>query len=229
MKKFKIIPHSLTFTDVNAKTADDAVITFAETMDSDMNAYVKAVSEEKATDEVVNFIVKAIDGNKLDGFDCLEIFRALQRQNEVIGGKIWITDDICKSISENFGDEEVHVTKEWKKIVADTISRRYSALDEMLDEEWNTIKNAVENSDLKVHVHDIVWDLDPEEFTDEAEMQAVKENMLPESVDIPLADLEYNKSIADWLSENYDYCVEAYCITVEDDKRMENAEEYVNV
>ncbi len=216
MKNFEIIPQSLILTNLEAKSPEDAMVNFATTMDLDMNTYVKEVPEENVTDEIVNLLVKAIENNKLSSGHCSQIFRALEKQDEVIGGKFWTKDDIETSINKNFGDKNIIVTKAWRDAVADTIScLRYNALEEESDEEWNVIRNAVKDSNLKVNVNNIDWDLDPEDFVDEVEMMAVKENVLPESVDIPLADLEYNVKIDDWLSEHYDYFFNAYCVDCE--------------
>ncbi len=78
MEKYEIIPQSLILTDREAQSSEDAMINFAETMDSDMNAYVKAVHEDDATNELVSLIVKTIESSTLNADQCSKIYKALK-------------------------------------------------------------------------------------------------------------------------------------------------------
>lgn len=218
MEKFIIMPQSTDLSDREAETHEDAMLNFAETMDSDMNTYVKAVHEDDFANELTNFIVKAIDNIKLSTSQCSDIFRAIKRQDEVLGGKLWTTEDIDKVVEEEFGGEDaLALTQEQKDVVLGEIEcLRDNPLDDADDAEWNTIKNAIIESGLTITVTDIDWDVDEDEFEDEAEFFAVVEN-LPSTVDIPLVDLEETE-IVDWLSDNYEYCVNSYKVQVDSGK-----------
>jgi len=74
---------------------------------------------------------------------------------------------------------------------------------------WEAIDDAIRDSDIKIHISDIDWDVNADDFDDEAEYDAVNEN-LPKEVEIPLSELEGNVEIEDYLSDNYDYCVKSF-------------------
>lgn len=65
-----------------------------------------------------------------------------------------------------------------------------------------------------MRITDIEWDVDPEDFDNEAEYEAVLENVLPKSVDLN-EFIEDDREIADYLSDEYGYCVK--CFKVEDE------------
>ena len=156
-------------------------------------------------EKVVN-IVKFIDRNKMSPANISEIFHALHRQENCLGGKIWSIDDIRSQLQNNY---EVDLSDKALSVIADYV---YGTLDDCNDEEWAAIDEAIRSADISLRVFDIEWDLDPEDFEDEVEMDAVNENELPSEVTIPFSELEGNIEIADYLSDNYDYCVRSYSV-----------------
>nr|WP_297765797.1 hypothetical protein [uncultured Butyrivibrio sp.] len=160
-------------------------------------------------DQKVTEIVDFIDKNELPEGDISCIFRALHRQDNCLGGKIWTTADIRTAIYENFCDGSFKVKDKW---IEKVLNNWYdsSDLDDADDCEWNAINDAIKETDITVNVADIIWDIEPDEFDSEAEYEAVLIN-LPENVEIPLSELE-STSIEDWLSDTYDYCIKSFTI-----------------
>ena len=73
-------------------------------------------------------------------------------------------------------------------------------------------KNEVSNkySGIKIHVTDIIWDIEKNDFDNESEYHAVIDK-LPTSIDIPLSALKKNVDVIDYLRDKYGYCISAYC------------------
>lgn len=158
------------------------------------------VSDEN---EIIKQIVELLDHNELSAGNISEVFRALHRQNNCIGGKIWSHDDIRSQLRDNYS---VDLSDDAVAIIANNIN---DALDECYDAEWMAIDEAIRTSDVKIKVTNIDWDVDKDDFDDEAEYDAVNEN-LPKEVEIPLSELEGNVEIEDYLSDNYDHCVKSF-------------------
>ena len=160
------------------------------------------VSDEN---EVTKQIVELLDNNELSSSNITNVFKALRRQDNFIGGKIWSHDDIRSQLRDNYS---IDLSDDAVAIIADNID---NTLDEYLDSEWMAIDVAIRTSDVKVKVTNIDWDVDKNDFDNETEYDAVNEN-LPKEVEIPLSELEGNVNIEDYLSDNYDYCVKSYRI-----------------
>ena len=208
MKNFTIIPKMFAVENREADSAENALVDFATEMDLDMGNYFKAVPSEEAAHITAQDIVKLIGSLKLSADDCIGIYHALRNQDAVLGGKLWTVKDIETTLEDYFGGEEYSLSDDDIDTIADNIDAL--TFEECTDSEWDAIKAAVRKSGVSIHVSDIKWDLDPEDFESEAEMMAVYENVLPEETDIPIVDLEYGVDIADYLSDKYEYCVESY-------------------
>ena len=152
--------------------------------------------------EVTKHIVELLDHNELSAGNISEVFRAIHRQDSCIGGKIWSHNDIRSQLRDNYN---IDLSDDAVAIIADNIN---DTLDDCHDAEWMAIDEAIRISDIKIKVTDIDWDVDANDFDDEAEYDAVNEN-LPKEVEIPLSNLE-NVLIEDYLSDNYDYCVKSF-------------------
>lgn len=158
------------------------------------------VSDEN---EITKQIVELLDHNELSAGNISEVFRALHRQDNCIGGKIWSHDDVRSQLRDNYN---VDLSDDAVAIIANNID---DALDDCCDTEWMAIDEAIRTSDVKIKVTNIDWDVDKDDFDDETEYDAVNEN-LPKEVEIPLAELEGNVEIEDYLSDNYDHCVKSF-------------------
>ena len=154
-------------------------------------------------------VLEFIKNENLSAADISDIFSALKDKENCLGGKIWTTDDIDMVITENFGNGDIVVTEDWRDDIACNMDS--DPLNDSDDSEWNYILDNVREAGLTVYVRDIVWDLDPDYFDCEEDLEA-KRDRLPENVDIPLNELE-GKEIADWLSGHYDNLVESYCVS----------------
>ena len=153
-------------------------------------------------------IVKSINESKFTASECADIFCALVSQNEALGGKFWTTDDIRLRLNDNY---KVDLPDEFVDQIANDFNDYNSAiLDDCTFIEWNAIDTAIRDAGIMIHVTDIIWDVDRANFDNEAEYQAVMEN-LPDAVDVPLSALEYNVEVIDYLSDKYNYCVSACC------------------
>ena len=148
-------------------------------------------------------IVELLDHNELSAGNISKVFRALHRQDSCIGGKIWSHDDIRSQLRDNYN---VDLSDDAVAIIADNIN---DTLDNCHDSEWMAIDEAIRTSDVKIKVTNIDWDVDKNDFDNEAEYDAVNEN-LPKEVEIPLSELEGNVEIEDYLTDNYDYCVKSF-------------------
>ena len=153
--------------------------------------------------EIATTIKDLLDHNELTSGDISVVFRALHRQENCIGGKIWSHYDIRSQLRDNYN---VDLSDDAVAIIADNIN---DTLDDCHDAEWMAIDEAIRTSDIKIKVTDIDWDVDKNDFDNEAEYDAVNEN-LPKEVEIPLSELEGNVEIEDYLSDNYDYCVKSF-------------------
>lgn len=204
--KFNIIPKFFTIENLEAKDADEAIIDFATKMDLDMNNYMKAVPSQESHTEIVKDICRLLRSMELSSVECSDIFSVLKEQDAVIGGKLWTTEDIVSELQDNYGFK---ANEDAINEIANHVEYNYSdVLDDCRDYEWEAIDSAIKDA-LTVKVSDIEWDVDREDFDDEAEYDAVNEN-LPKEVEIPLSELEGNVEIEDYLSDNYDYCVKSF-------------------
>ncbi len=200
MKKFNIVPVAFVAENREAETAGEAIVDFATQMDMNMNNYFKAVPSEDTASEIAKQIVSLIKTNAFSASDCSEIFKALKAQKCILGGKIWTEYDLDQYIEENFTEDTLEVCQEWRDKVAEVISNRHTnALNEEVGEEWNAIRSAVKEAGITVPVY-VEWETDGADLEDCG---------LSETVDIPLADLK-DKSIVDWLCDNYEYLVKRY-------------------
>ncbi len=205
--KYNIIPKQFVADNLEAANADEAMSDFAMKMDTDMNSYFKAVPSEENASEIVKGICNLLRSLELSSGDYSHIFSVLKEQGAVIGGKLWTTEDIQSQIQDNYG---FMASEETLNEIANHVIYNYGdMLDDCRDYEWDAINNAIEDANLRVVISDIEWDVDSEDFDDEAEYDAVKEN-LPKRVEISLSSLESGSNLADYLSDNYGYCVKSF-------------------
>lgn len=165
------------------------------------------------THEIANRIATIIRSYRFEADDLSIIFIAMSMQDNMIGGKLWTTTDIENYISDEYADGEL-ISVDEKQIAEVKSNLNEVIFSEATDREWNAIREAVGAAADKcnIHVTDIKWDVDKEEFDSEAEYEAVLANVLPTEVDIPLSELE-GVCIADWLSDHNGYCVESYHVS----------------
>lgn len=154
--------------------------------------------------EKVKEIVDIIDQNELSPDEISDIFRALHRQDNCLGGKIWTKNDIQYLLNDEY--DSIQINSDKINEIIDCIGT--DDLNDCYDSEWAAFHDAIKGSKVLVHVENISWDIKPYEFDSKEEYQKVKE-ALPEEVDIPLSELHHN-SIENYLSDNYDYCVKGY-------------------
>lgn len=208
--KFNIVPKMYVMEKWEAKSADDAICCFTASMDSDMNNYMKAVPVDETNADVTRLITALIRCNDLSASECTEIFRALQTREGVIGGKLWTTEDVREKMADMTGGE-VTITDDMAQEAAEYVDS--TDLDDCTDTEWRAIEDGINDSDVSIHVSDIEWDIDKDDFDSEAEYDAVNEN-LPKELDIPVREMDY-RNVSDYLSDNYAYCVRGYSVDTE--------------
>ncbi len=209
MQKFNIISKFFKSGDKEAKNANEALVNFAAEMDTDMNNYFKAIpaADNEIEDVVVDDICKLLRSMELSAESCTKIFRTISSQSEVIGGKFWTTYDIEKQVRSHLGELGDDVVEELTANVCNIIDQ--DVFDDTDDSEWNAINSVIEKE--KIIISDIHWDVDREDFDNEAEYRAVVENELPEATTISIADLN-DISIEDYLSDEYGYCVRNFTV-----------------
>lgn len=204
MEKYNIIPLQFVAENREAKSAEDAIIDFATNMNSDMNAYFKAVPAEETSSEIAKQICQLIKSNNFSADECSEIFRALAEQSEAVGGKFWTTEDIKNYMEEHYCKGEFDVRPEWIDEIWNNIDT--DTLTECTDAEWEVIRQACIDAGITIKVTGIEWDVDEEEFDDEDKYREYLE-ALPTEVEIPIEDLEFCEDIADYLSDRYENCI----------------------
>ncbi len=196
--KYNIISSNYNVETREAENAGDALIGFATDMDSDMGRYFKAVPAAKQSSEMTDDICRLIRTSKLSADDISAIFRALQSQNDYIGGKIWTTNDIKSRIAEKYPANLVLSDDAISKIADDADLEE--ALSNYQDQELEAIEATIRDSDIKFHISDIGWDIDVDESADG----------LPEEVTISISELENVEIIDDYLTYKYEVLVLGY-------------------
>lgn len=196
--KYNIISSNYNVETREAENAGDALIGFATDMDSDMGRYFKAIPAAKQSSEMVDDICRLIRTSKLSADDISEIFRALQSQDNYIGGKIWTTNGIKSRIAENYPANLVLSDDAIRKIADDVDLDK--ALSDCQAQEWEAIDDTIRDADIKIRMSDIGWDIDVDESADE----------LPEEVIVPISELENIEIIEDYLTYKYDFLVLTY-------------------
>lgn len=215
--EYNIIPKQFVTECREAASAEEAIIDFATFMDGDMNTYFQAVAADDTTSTLADQIVKAIRSNTFKAEELSDIFRAISCQQEALGGKFWTTEDIKTQLTNNFDGDAIKIPHDWLIDIACKVEE--DILQDCDDCEWDAIDEAIKNSDLSVTVSDIEWDIDKEDFKDEAEYDAVNEN-LPAGAIIPVSELEFT-TISDWLSDHFDYLVKSFNAKATDDSVKE--------
>ena len=115
MNTFNIIPQALILTNCETQSHEDAIINFAETMDSDMNTYFKAAHEQNTRNEIVDLFIRTIE--ECDGFtpDQYErLYRALKKseirkEKEVdsndCNNKLTVDETIVIKVKTDYGSD----------------------------------------------------------------------------------------------------------------------------
>ncbi len=170
--------------------------------------------------ELQSLAVKAIDALIATGIKKKLVFKMLEIPegvyevlknpgfDEVIAQKLWTVADVVDMIGEqyDFADCPDDTLKAAVKAV-----KSDAGLENNEDSEWQAIKDAIKRT-TALKVSDIEWDVDEEDFDNEAEYFAVVEN-LPDTVRIPSENLAGNNGdaeVEDFLSDTYGYCVKSY-------------------
>lgn len=165
--RFRILPKLRNFLRDNteiieAENKDDAIVSFAENMDMDMNQHFMPVCDANFENELTNIIVTAIEKSQLSADNISEIFQTLKKQNNCIGGKIWTVNDFNFMLHDMHGvDNAVNLTDEQASELAESIDT--DILDDTNDSEWGEFEDAVNNSDITFSVS-VVWDIDTEDI-----------------------------------------------------------------
>ena len=178
--QYSIVPSNYDVETREAESATDALIGFATDMDSDMGRYFKAIPAVRQSSEMVDDICKLIRTSELSADDISAIFRALQSQDNYIGGKIWTTNDIKSQIDKNY-PEDLVLSDDAISNIADDADME-EALSDCQDQEWEAIDDAIRDADIKIHISDIDWDLDEGESSDGLPETALPEEVLPKEV-----------------------------------------------
>ncbi len=132
--------------------------------------------------------------------------------------KLWSDEDFVSRIDETIvSDSDINkITNEAINIL--NRERGIDILEDITDQECNVVQAAVnEATDIinpAIVVNNIVWDIDRDDFDSDAEYESVNENVLPSSVSISWLDLKNHEGIANYLSDTYGYCVDAYTTEV---------------
>ncbi len=210
--KFTILPKFFAVENKEADSAENALIDFATGMD--MNNYFKAIPTAGESNVVAADIANLINSTKFTADECSDIFRALTKQEQVLGGKLWTTNDIRSMVFDDFGGDLIDYSDDDIDTIAGYVNE--DVFTECTDGEWCAIHDGIVNSCISVHVTDIEWDVDKEDFDDEAEYRAVLENELPVDIDVPIKALGGDGDIETWLSDQFGYCVNSYVIEKKD-------------
>ncbi len=194
--KFNIIPKQFVVENVEAVNADEALISFATGMDTDMNNYMKAVPAGEVDQMLAENICSLIRATELTASQCSDIFRALKTKSSILGGKLWTEEDIRSRIIEMASGCTASVD------VIDEVVNNIDPdiFDDCTDAEWNTIDDAVKEADVNIYVSEIKWVADKDSMS-----------QLPEDYMIAVADLD-GQDIADYLSDKYEYLIESYVV-----------------
>ena len=153
--------------------------------------------------EIATRIADILDHNELSSGDISVVFRALHRQDNCLGGKIWSPDDIRSQIVDNY---PLSLSDNAISIIANEVD---GTIDDCTDSEWMSIDEAIRRADIKIKITDIEWDIDKDDFDDEAEYETVIAS-LPVSTEVPFSALEDYAEIEDYLTGEYDYCVKSF-------------------
>ena len=151
-------------------------------------------------------IAELIEKNGLNASECNDVFSAIKQQPEILGGKIWTIYDIDVALEKYFADG-FDLTEEQKRKIAAKMNKTVFGTED--DSEWFAIRDAIKDSDFCVELSGIKWDVDKEDFDNEAEYEAVMENNLPETIKIPISQLYGFGSVDDYISNEYDYCIKS--------------------
>lgn len=155
------------------------------------------IGNDETPSAISTKIARVIKNTGLKSSECLELFRAIKTRDEVLGGTIWTFKDIRDTLEQEYTDE---YSEEMIEEIAYRMNK--DVLNDYEDSEWNALEKAIKDAKITVHVTDIDWDTDGEDPED---------CDLPESVDIPLESLK-KTSIADYLSDEYGFCVKSYSV-----------------
>ncbi len=204
MEKFNIIPKQLVAENIEAVNAGDAVIEFATKMDSDMNSYFKAVPADDTTSEIATQIAALIRANQFSADECSNIFTALINQREVLGGKLWTTEDVRSRLAE-ITNGEAEIPQEVIDEVCNQVEE--DAFCDCNEDEWNAIDDAIKEAGVRVTVTGIEYDIDEDDFDSEEEYKEfLEDNELPKEMTFPVTALE-EREIADYISDNTEFFI----------------------
>ena len=112
-------------------------------------------------------IVEMIKNADLTAAECSDIFRALlsYQSGVVIGGKMWTAEDINYLIKEEYA-QGISLNEQQVDVIFDEVIVNADNFNDCNDKEWSTIIEAIEDSDVAIHVSDIDWDCDVEDNAD---------------------------------------------------------------
>jgi len=96
---------------------------------------MKTVKETQQ--KAVSAIVKGIQDTPLTAMQCSEIFRALMEKANVIGGKIFTTEDLAAKLEEAGFKRSNNNVYEVQSVIDNSI------LNDCQDDEWIAIQNAI--------------------------------------------------------------------------------------
>ena len=203
--KFNILPAQFVAETREADNKENALIDFATTMDLDMSTYFKPVSAEETSSEMAKQIVSLIAENQFDASEYEAIFNELNKQREVFNGKLWTAGDIRLALREKkIPDNEYNIQVVW------------SHLNECNEAGSNTIADAIdtaiEDEEFLRYAINIEWNISREDFDNEAEYEAVSENL---PVYVEIVDGIREEDVADYIEEKYDYSVKSFRISYE--------------
>ena len=212
--KYNIISKNAELIDIKeieAPNEGEAMISFAANMDTDMNNYFKAVPSENAKRAIVKDIVRLIKSMDLDNYECNDIFDALKEQNNVLGGRIFTTDDILKAAGDCEYPEDINFTEPALEIIAHEIKNNSEGTLNIADDyDRNAIKNGIQESAILIPVTNIEWDIDLDFDTESEYEEFLIQNGLFNQKKIPIGKLVGFENIGDYLSELTGYCIKSY-------------------
>ena len=151
-------------------------------------------------DKACEGIAEFIRANDLSFDNIHKIYFALRESGNVLGSKLWTTEDIEMALNDRFGGILEIFGETALSMIPDNIDTEM--LDACNDTEWDAITTGIKDSGLFVYVNDIKWDIPEEEYSSEEEYKEIINN-LPKQIKIPIAEFEgctnYKEMISDYL------------------------------
>ena len=138
MAKYKIIPNSIFETEIEAASADDAIIEFATTMDTDMNQYFKAVQVD-VVDHVLETYAKTYIKELAYELYKLDWMRRISTDRQMDIMKNYYEECVTIGLNPYTGDADLQYTMSFEDYLSDANGYNgelYVCFEEFIDNEY---------------------------------------------------------------------------------------------